>query len=98
MRCCIIPIAAHRPTRLRRTGTIPWVTPGLGVSVSAPGATAIGGADFQDNGASAAGQNSVALGGASGANLIGGGGARTTAAAVGGVAITCSRPARRRGR
>jgi cation transport ATPase len=23
MRCCIIPIAAHRPTRLRRTGTIP---------------------------------------------------------------------------
>jgi hypothetical protein len=23
MRCCIIPIAAHRPTRLCRTGTIP---------------------------------------------------------------------------
>jgi hypothetical protein len=27
MRCCIIPIAAHRPTGLRRTGTIPSLLP-----------------------------------------------------------------------
>src|SRR4029450_8324154 len=47
-----------------------WVTPGLGVSVSAPGATAIGGADFQDNGASAAGPNLVGARRAGGGNLI----------------------------